>query len=467
MSEAYNDDLFEGTKMTFGAHLEELRGVLFKSIFGLVIGMLIGLYFADKVVKFAQVPLQKALHEFYLNKAVEDMDAEFKGNASPELIATIVDAQLEPKREMWAAESLSAAVQIASPNAAIDLQFVRYRFVPDDVALDECGKLCEEIKSAERGEPGARLRQLITENDPATISRLAGKKKVTVKQRLELIAVLNELVEKREVHESKEFQDVKRTDEGEPGRTNKKVNELRNQLKTEFDPDVSRRLNRLLLSAAFPKQFRRPRVRLIEMIVWKLTKTRLQSLSAHESFVIWLKAGLIAGLVIASPWIFWQIWSFVAAGLYPHEKGFVYVFMPFSIVLFIGGACMAFFLVFKPVLGFLFSFNKTMNIDPDPRIGEWLSFVLILPLGFGVAFQLPLVMLFLNRLGIVKVETFAKKWRMAVLIIFVTSMFLTPADPISMLMMAGPLTVLYFLGILLSKWMPRLRRPMPEGYEPS
>ena len=128
---------------------------------------------------------------------------------------------------------------------------------------------------------------------------------------------------------------------------------------------------------------------------------------------------------------------------------------------------MAFFLVFKPVLGFLFSFNKTMNIDPDPRIGEWLSFVLILPLGFGVAFQLPLVMLFLNRLGIVKVETFAKKWRMAILIIFVTSMFLTPADPISMIMMAGPLTVLYFLGILLSKWMPRFRRPMPEGYEPS
>ena len=86
---------------------------------------------------------------------------------------------------------------------------------------------------------------------------------------------------------------------------------------------------------------------------------------------------------------------------------------------------------------------------------------------FGLSFQLPLVMLFLNRLGIVKVETFTKKWRMAVLIIFVTSMFLTPADPISMLMMAGPLTVLYFLGILLSKWMPRLRRPMPEGYEPS
>jgi sec-independent protein translocase protein TatC len=107
-----------------------------------------------------------------------------------------------------------------------------------------------------------------------------------------------------------------------------------------------------------------------------------------------------------------------------------------------------------------------MDIDPDPRISEWMSFVLFLPLGFGIAFQLPLVMLFVHRLGLVSVGTFISKWRIAVLIIFVLSMFLTPADPISMLMMAIPLCGLYVLGILLCKWMPRNRSPFAEGYDP-
>jgi sec-independent protein translocase protein TatC len=107
-----------------------------------------------------------------------------------------------------------------------------------------------------------------------------------------------------------------------------------------------------------------------------------------------------------------------------------------------------------------------MDIDPDPRIGEWLSFVLFLPLGFGIAFQLPLVMLFIHRVGFVTLEQYVKKWRIAILVIFVASMLLTPADPISMMMLAGPLTALYFLGIVLCKWMPRGRNPFSEAYEP-
>jgi sec-independent protein translocase protein TatC len=107
-----------------------------------------------------------------------------------------------------------------------------------------------------------------------------------------------------------------------------------------------------------------------------------------------------------------------------------------------------------------------MNIDPDPRISEWLGFVLILPLGFGLAFQLPLVMLFLQRIGIFSIQVYLDKWRIAVLVIFVISMLLTPADPVSMLMMALPLSALYFLGIGMCRWMPKNRSPFAEGYEP-
>ena len=205
---------------------------------------------------------------------------------------------------------------------------------------------------------------------------------------------------------------------------------------------------------------------LVPLFLFRSTKddsrVRAKSLGAHEAFVIYMKASLLVGLLLASPYIFYQIWSFVAAGLYPHEKHYVHVFLPFSLGLFLLGAATAFFLVFEPVLNFLFSFNRTLGIDIEPRITEWLSFVLVLPLGFGISFQLPLVMLFLERIGIADVRTYLSKWRVAILVIFVLAMFLTPADPYSMFLMAVPLLILYFGGILLCRFMPRRRSPFDE-----
>jgi sec-independent protein translocase protein TatC len=91
---------------------------------------------------------------------------------------------------------------------------------------------------------------------------------------------------------------------------------------------------------------------------------------------------------------------------------------------------------------------------------------MMLPLGFGISFQLPLVMLFLNRIGIFTLEAYLSRWRIAVLVIFVLAMFLTPADPISMLLLAVPLTILYFGGVALCKWLPRPKSPYGEGYDP-
>lgn len=195
---------------------------------------------------------------------------------------------------------------------------------------------------------------------------------------------------------------------------------------------------------------------LVPVFLWhKIEKdVRVTSLSAHEPFLIYIKASLLLGALLASPWIFYQIWSFVAAGLYPHEKRYIHVFLPFSLGLFFAGAALAFFFVFGPVLRFLFHFNDALGIAQDIRISEWLGFVLILPLGFGISFQLPLVMLFMHRIGIFDVQAYLSKWRVAILIIFVLAMFLTPADPTSMILMAAPLTVLYFGGILLCKYMP-------------
>ncbi len=205
---------------------------------------------------------------------------------------------------------------------------------------------------------------------------------------------------------------------------------------------------------------------MLKLRVWRPIKSRVTALNVQEAFMIWLKAGFVAGVVMSSPWVFYHIWLFVAAGLYPHEQKYVYIYLPMSLLLFLAGACLAFFFVFEPVIDFLFRFNRSMNVDPDPRISEWISFVLFLPLGFGVAFQLPLVMLFINRLGLFSTTQYLKSWRMAIMCIFVLSMFLTPSDPISMLMMAVPLTLLYFFGILLCMYMPKMKSPYQEGYDP-
>lgn len=205
---------------------------------------------------------------------------------------------------------------------------------------------------------------------------------------------------------------------------------------------------------------------LIRTFIWRNTeadqRVRVTTLNPQEAFMIWMKASLLMGVLVASPWIFYQIWAFVAAGLYPHEKYYVHVFLPVSLGLFLGGAALAFFAVFPPVLQFLFSFNRWMGIEPDLRISEWLSFVLILPLGFGIAFQLPLVMLFLERIGIFTAEAYLASWRVSVLVIFVISMILTPADPYSIFLMAVPLLVLYIAGVLMCKFMPRRKSPFNE-----
>ena len=181
----------------------------------------------------------------------------------------------------------------------------------------------------------------------------------------------------------------------------------------------------------------------------------LVSLASQGPFMVYIKASVVVGVVLASPLIFYFIWNFVAAGLYGNERKYVYVFLPISLGLFFSGAALAFFVVFEYVLEFLFWFNEIMGINPTPPISDWMSFVLILPLGFGVSFQLPLVMLFLERIHVFTVEAYLSKWRIAILVISVISMFLTPSDPGSMLLMGVPLVLLYFVGIGMCKYMPR------------
>jgi sec-independent protein translocase protein TatC len=185
-------------------------------------------------------------------------------------------------------------------------------------------------------------------------------------------------------------------------------------------------------------------------------KEGMSTLNVQEAFMVYVKVSIVTGLVLASPWIFYQIWAFVAAGLYPHEKRYVNVFLPVSIGLFLAGVFLCEFVVIPRAVGALLWFNEWLQLEPDLRLNEWLSFAIFMPLIFGVSFQTPLVMLFLERINIFTVETFRAKRRIAWFGLAVIAAVITPAtDAYTMLFLWVPMSLLYELGILMCVYWPK------------
>lgn len=177
-------------------------------------------------------------------------------------------------------------------------------------------------------------------------------------------------------------------------------------------------------------------------------KGDLQSLSPLDGFLQVMKLSVLLGLVGTSPLWLLQMWGFVSAGLYPHEKSGVRVFFPISVGLFFLGCVCAYLLVLPVGMRFLIAWNRGIDMPANFAIDLYLSMCLTLVVGMGIAFELPLLMLFLQATGIVERATFARSWRLAVLSAFVVSMVVTPdPTPVSQCLMAFPLVGLYVLGV--------------------
>lgn len=199
----------------------------------------------------------------------------------------------------------------------------------------------------------------------------------------------------------------------------------------------------------------------LERIMRKIKPPSLTTLSIQEPFVVYFKVSLLTGLILGSPWIFYQIWSFIAAGLYPHEKKYVNMFLPFSLGLFLGGVILCEFFVIDKATEALLWFNELLDMAPDLRLNEWLGFALFMPLVFGISFQTPLVMFFVQRMGIVSVATLREKRRISWFLLAVFAAVITPSvDPVSMILLWVPMGLLYELGIWLCVYLPG--RPLLE-----
>lgn len=179
--------------------------------------------------------------------------------------------------------------------------------------------------------------------------------------------------------------------------------------------------------------------------------TPLMIIAVAAGFVSYVKIALIIGLVLSSPWVFYQLWMFIAAGLYPHERRYIHLAVPFSAALFIAGA-LFFLLVVAPLtLKFLVGFNERMlDVRSQFTFQHYISFVSHLMLVFGVAFQTPTAIFFLNRTGLVSLQALNRSRKFMLLVIFIVAAMATPPDVISQVTLALPLYALFELGILLS-----------------
>jgi sec-independent protein translocase protein TatC len=182
-----------------------------------------------------------------------------------------------------------------------------------------------------------------------------------------------------------------------------------------------------------------------------------------EGFMLMIKMAALVGVLIASPYIMLQVWLFIAPGLYAKEKKLAIPFVLSSSSLFIAGAAFSHYFVFPAAWTFFASFSNDY-ISFTPRIDPVFGLYVKLMLGIGLTFQLPVLMFVLARLGIVTASFLTRNFKYAVLFIFIFAAVITPdANPVTQVMVAGPMVVLYILGIAVAWLFGKSKKSDPDA----
>jgi sec-independent protein translocase protein TatC len=441
----YSEDMFADTRMTFGEHLADLQTHLWRAIAGFLVALVVSFFLGHAVLGLINAPLEKQLQLFYSNRAKnalrdlpnskelqeanhphcfkmafnrDQFDAATKGKAIPEL----PDALPPNGKPLQLAELFSRA-QLELAHAAEAAQTNRW------------GDLQEMAARLKITATSIGLASNVPEADRERIQALSTK----------LLAAADELAEAAK---------------------SKDADLAAKPLNSFIEMLGNNGMVEMWVRIAEPVAF----AALMQPALAQVTKRPgLSTLSTQEAFMAYFKVCMATALVLGSPWIFWQVWLFVAAGLYPHEKRLIHVYLPISLGLFIIGVLVCQFLVMPKAIEALLWFNEWLGFEPDLRFNEWLGFAIMMPLVFGISFQLPLVMMFLERIGLVSIQAYFSKWKIAFFLIHVFAAVITPSvDVISMELLALPMFGLYGLGILLCKLNPH-RTPVdfdvPESEE--
>lgn len=170
-----------------------------------------------------------------------------------------------------------------------------------------------------------------------------------------------------------------------------------------------------------------------------------------DPFKVYMQMTFVLAIIVISPIVLYQIWAFVSPGLYEKERKITLSYIPVSVLLFLGGIAFSYLILFPFVIDFMFRLSGNMNINAVIGINEYFQFLFQITIPFGLLFQLPVVILFLTRLGIVTPMFLGKVRKYAYFLLVVVGAFITPPDIISHLMVTFPLLLLYEISIVISK----------------
>jgi sec-independent protein translocase protein TatC len=190
--------------------------------------------------------------------------------------------------------------------------------------------------------------------------------------------------------------------------------------------------------------------------------TKMVATGVITPFMIPLKLTLLLAFVLSLPWVFYQLWCFMAPGLYRHEKRLVIPVVFSAYVLFLLGVAFCYFFVFGKLFHFIQQFSPK-SVIPAPDIEQYLSFAMSMFLAFGLAFEIPVVLVVLVRLGMCSVAQLRSFRRYYIVVAFVVSAIVTPPDVLSQLMLAIPMCILYEIGILVAKSMSPSKTTQEKG----
>ena len=176
---------------------------------------------------------------------------------------------------------------------------------------------------------------------------------------------------------------------------------------------------------------------------------RLIVTTAIEPFSLYVKVSLYAALCLSVPFLLYQIWAFVAPGLYPHERGYVVPFLVLSSVAFVGGAIFAYTVIFPPAAKYLLGLGHDFRLLL--KADDYFDFIIMIMLGMGVIFQMPAITYILARIGLVSAGFLVRVWKTSVIVILIVAAIVSPTNDIpNMMLFAAPMLGLYVISILVA-----------------
>lgn len=180
-------------------------------------------------------------------------------------------------------------------------------------------------------------------------------------------------------------------------------------------------------------------------------KGKIIQVAPAEAIFVGIKLSLISGLTLSIPIIFWQLWLFVAPGLYKHEQKLVIPFVVFGSIMFVCGLLFCYYIVFPFIIKYILAFGNDIA-DADISIKEYMSFFMRFMLGFGIVFEMPVIAFFLGKVGLITDETLKHYFKYAVVGVFIIAAIITPPDVLSQLLLALPMVVLYGFAYIILKF---------------